>query len=62
MKAILEFDLPSESWEFEQAQKGANYRFTLDDLDNWLRAKEKYEDLEMVKIDEVRAKIRELLA
>jgi len=41
-KAILEFDLPEEQSEFENALNGVNYRILLGDLYTWLRAKWKY--------------------
>jgi hypothetical protein len=61
MKGVLEFTLPEEHEEFDDAQKGTFYRAGIEDLDNWLRGLAKYQDLEIVKIEEVRAKIRELL-
>ena len=45
MKAKLTFDLPEESHEWENALQGSKMRSTLWDLDQWLRSKIKYEDL-----------------
>ena len=46
MKGILEFSLPEENEEFELAQNGFKYKIALDDMDNWLRGKIKYGDLD----------------
>lgn len=43
MKAILEFNLPEEREEFELASNAAQYSIVLDDLDEFLRRKLKYE-------------------
>jgi hypothetical protein len=61
MKAILEFNLPEDNQEFEYAKNGILYSIVLEELDNWLRNKYKYEDQETITIDEVRAKLRELM-
>jgi hypothetical protein len=45
MKAKLTFDLPEESHEWENALQGSKMRSTLWELDQWLRSKIKYEDL-----------------
>lgn len=63
MKAILEFNLPEESNEFELAQKGIDYSIILSELDNWLRNKLKYEELseeEYTIYEGVRNKLLEL--
>jgi hypothetical protein len=64
MKAALYFRMPEEREEFYNAHNGVRYRIALTDLDNWLRAKIKYEDLPQEKHDlyqEVRDKLYELL-
>ena len=61
MKTILEFEMPEEAEELHYALKGLAYSAIIDDLDNWLRAKVKYEDQETIKITEVRSKLCELL-
>ncbi len=64
MKAILSFSIPQEQEEFELAQKGGKYKAVLEDLDNWLRSKLKYEDLpeqEDKTLNSVRNKLHELL-
>jgi hypothetical protein len=60
-KAVLEFNLPEEKEEFELAQRGISYKIVLDDLDNWLRAKVKYEDMNIISVNSVREKLRELM-
>ncbi len=45
MKAILEFNLPEDKDEFELAQKAVNYSIVIHEMDNYLRARLKYEDL-----------------
>lgn len=44
-RAILVFRLPQEEGEFESAQKGGRYLSMLADMDNYLRARLKYEEL-----------------
>lgn len=45
MKAILKFKLPDEENEFSLSLKGPNYRRALDEIDNHLRSKLKYDEL-----------------
>jgi hypothetical protein len=61
MKAILEFDLPDDETEFNFATKGSEYYLTLWDLDQWLRAKIKYDDTLHEKEYEAYEKSREQL-
>lgn len=61
MKAYLSFKLPEEREEFLHAQNGTAYKAALEELDNFLRAMQKYEDKELVTIEFVRAKIREIM-
>lgn len=42
MKAILEFNLPDDSPEFELAISAAKAHHTLFEIDQWLRNKTKY--------------------
>jgi hypothetical protein len=63
MKAILEFNLPEDSEDFDLAKNGPKYKLILDELDNYLRAKLKYEDLPDDVYDELsrtREKLNEL--
>jgi hypothetical protein len=43
--ATLAFSLPEEQEEFYLAAKGADWRIVVEDMDGWLRAKLKYEQL-----------------
>lgn len=45
MKAILEFDLPEDTTDFQAAINGSNYRSAIWDYDQWLRSKMKYNEL-----------------
>lgn len=63
MKATLHFDLPEEQEEMRLALKGVDYKIALEDMDNYLRHKLKYEELtsEQSKIyEEVRRKFHEI--
>ena len=42
MKAILEFNLPEESHEFDMATQGSKMHSVLWEMDQWLRAQYKY--------------------
>ena len=42
MKAILEFNLPEEQEEFDNASQGGKMKFVIWKLDQYLRAKVKY--------------------
>jgi hypothetical protein len=62
--ATLTFALPEEQEEFYLAAKGADWRMTLEDLDNYLRARLKHEDLPPdadKALDEARQKLHEFL-
>jgi hypothetical protein len=59
MKAILEFDLPDEKFEFNYAIKGVNYSLVIDDLENWIRSKVKYTDQTTFTLEELREKLNE---
>jgi hypothetical protein len=64
MKATLTFNLPEEDHEYSNAVDGSKMRSILWDLDQWLRAKLKYEELTDGKYDafkETRDHLRELL-
>lgn len=41
MKAILEFKLPDERWDFTCAQKGTTYLRFIENMYNYLRSKAK---------------------
>ncbi len=61
MKGVLEFNLPEDEEDFYYAQNGILYSIVLEDLDNWLRNKVKYEDQETISIEEVREHLTKLL-
>jgi hypothetical protein len=64
MKATLTFNLPEEDHEYSNAVDGSKMRSVLWDLDQWLRAKLKYEELTDGKYDafkETRDELRRLL-
>lgn len=42
MKAILEFQLPEDSHEFDMATQGTSMHSALWEMDQWLRAQYKY--------------------
>ena len=46
MKAILEFNLPDERNEYLCAARGSQYVAALEELDNYLRSRLKYEELD----------------
>ncbi len=45
MRAILEYNLPEETDAFDLAYNGARVAIVIEDLDNYLRSKLKYETL-----------------
>lgn len=44
-KLTLSFKLPEESEDFKLAQSGAELNSAVDEFDNWLRSKIKYDTL-----------------
>jgi hypothetical protein len=64
MKATITFSLPEEDHEYRNAVEGAKMRSILWDIDQWLRAKLKYEDLTDAQYDafkQTREELRKLL-
>jgi hypothetical protein len=64
MKATITFSLPEEDHEYRNAVEGAKMRSILWDIDQWLRAKLKYEDLTDGEYDafkQTREELRKLL-
>lgn len=55
MKAKLIFDLSDREGDIElrQALKGRDLAIAFKDLENWLRNKTKYEDVESITIEEI---------
>ena len=56
MKAILEFELPEDSEEHREALNGRTYLSVLQEIDNFLRERERYSN------DRVAAKYREMFS
>lgn len=46
MKAVLEFDLPEDNWEFQAAINGSKYKSAIWEYDQWLRSEMKYGELD----------------
>lgn len=64
MKKILEFNCPEDESEFALANAGVALSIVITDMDNYLRAKVKYEELtetETIIYQNVRDKLRELI-
>jgi len=64
MKATLTFNLPEEQNKYRDAVNGSKMRTILWDVDQWLRAKMKYEELSDGQYDafkETRDHLRRLL-
>jgi|TARA_R110000851_G_scaffold171669_1_gene317986 hypothetical protein len=66
MKAILEFNLPNDKWEFKMANESAAMHSVLWDMDQWLRAQTKYAPDSMSEdtynaFDECRKQLHEFL-
>ena len=65
MKAILEFNLPEEEVEFEEASKGNRFKRSLEDYDNYLRDQIKHNDNlsseELLLLQCVRAELYDIM-
>lgn len=61
MKAILEFQLPEDNDEHFAAINGSKYRDVISSLDNKLRNKQKYQDINEISIEDARNLIYETL-
>ena len=59
MKATLEFNLPEERHEHSEAINGTSFACALRSVDQKLRDLAKYKNKSVVKIDDVRAWLRE---
>ena len=68
MEAILKFNLPDDTSEFEMATKGSDMHSALWEMDQWLRQQYKYMPDEEYSEDryrtyeECREKLRELIS
>ena len=61
METTLKFKEEDRA-ELELALNGGNLMGVILELDNWLRAEEKYKERSSIKIEEVRDQIRALLS
>jgi len=62
VKATLEFNLPEDNEHFKLANNALAMSIVLEDFDNWLRNKAKYEEQETVTIAEAREILRHMMA
>lgn len=62
-EAILRFNLSDEysKEDFKDALNGTNYKRVIEDLIEFLRQKYKYGNRTYIKIEDIRAKINELM-
>lgn len=60
MKATLIFNLPEEKEDHLDALRGSSLKWAIEEFDQWLRQLRKYQDKEVVDIDEARAKLHEM--
>ena len=61
MKATITFILPDETAEHTAAIHGSALAMIIYEFDQWLRSAEKYENRDEIPVEELRAKMRELL-
>ena len=61
MKATLEYNLPEEQHDLNNALHCHDWQMVLWDLDQILRAKTKYEDNHTIEVDVVRELIHQLM-
>lgn len=59
-KVTLEFSIPHEARELHLAQNGGLYALVIGDMYNWVRKMSKYENVEIVAVDDIRLKLNEL--
>lgn len=60
-RAFLAFTLPEEREEHRLALDGGKWYGVACDIDQWLRDKAKYGDQKKVAIEDVRARLREVM-
>jgi hypothetical protein len=66
MKAILEFNLPEDKSEFEDASNGTKWKLLVWDLDQYLRSQIKYNSDNLTdeaynKLEKVREQLHDLI-
>jgi hypothetical protein len=65
MKAVLEFDLPEDNYDFQAAINGNNYKSAIKDFDELIRSEMKYKELSKdtyKAYDFCRKELRKILA
>jgi hypothetical protein len=60
MKAIIEFNLPEDNYEYNITNNASKYLSVLFDYDQWLRSKLKYDDVSGEEL-EIIQKCRDML-
>jgi transcriptional regulator of acetoin/glycerol metabolism len=60
MKATLEYNLPEEQSEHADALNGYKWRGICQELDNILRNKMKYENVETMRLEDIRKELHQL--
>jgi hypothetical protein len=62
MKAILEFNLPEEEQQHSDAVNGTQYKMAIQELDEYLRRRLKYETLSNYdEVDAIRTELHNIL-
>jgi hypothetical protein len=61
VKALLVFKFPEDAQDYQDAMNGTKYKFVIEELDDFLRSRVKYEDKNYIRCDEVRSKLNELI-
>jgi len=61
MQAFLKFKFPEDEELFKLCIHAKDFYFILNNLDEWLRKLQKYDEKETLTIEEIRNKIYELL-
>lgn len=60
-KVTIEFNLPDEAAEYQTTVRAAKYSVVIWEFLQWLRQKYKYEEIETLETEVVRAKMFELI-
>lgn len=64
MQAVLKFDLPDDQYDFDAAINAVQIKLSIQDLDNFLRHKLKYEEIsddKFMAFTEAREKLWEII-
>lgn len=60
-KATLSFEIPQENIEFESAYYGHSFKRVIEDFNDWIRTQIKYQNVEVLPLEEVRSKLWEIV-